>query len=101
VLAQDNLPFVPFLPWIPQALERHECAKLLAGELRGTILKKLDVLAMSSLLPVFEIRQWLPAPIIRRYRRAMPVLERTPVIRRFGVSTFVLAQRPIESGSMK
>lgn len=95
-----KVPFpVPFLPWMPSklAMKVMNARNYWPGELRRMILEAgFEVLAMSSLLPVFEIRQWLPAPIIRWYRRAMPVLERTPVIRHFGVSTFVLAQRPNE-----
>lgn len=56
-----------------------------------------EVLSTSSTLPVFERYAWLPERIIYLYRRALPVLETVPVIRKFGVSTFVLAQRPDSS----
>jgi hypothetical protein len=32
--------------------------------------------------------------VAKRYRALIPQLERMPVIRRFGVSTFIVARRP-------
>lgn len=96
-----SFPFpVPFLPWIPSQLAmKVMCARnYWPSELRKMVLSAgFEILVMSSLLPVFEIYPWLPAPVIRWYRRAMPALERTPLVRRFGNSTFVLARRPAGS----
>jgi hypothetical protein len=43
--------------------------------------------------PVLEVYPWLPPWAITVFRRLVPVLERIPVVRRFGVSTFILARR--------
>ncbi len=96
-----SFPFpVPFLPWLPSPLAmKVMCARnYWPGELRNMVHNAgFDILAMNSLLPVFEIYPWLPAPVIRWYRRMMPTLERTPLIRSFGNSTFILARRPTAS----
>ena len=48
-------------------------------------------------LPMFEQVPWLPKLLISPYLRAVPVLERAPVIRRFmGVSTLLVARRRVE-----
>ena len=44
--------------------------------------------------PVFEKYRWLPDSVIRRYQDVLPILERIPLLRRLGVSTFIVARRP-------
>jgi hypothetical protein len=46
-----------------------------------------------AVFPVLEVYPWLPAWAIRGFRALVPVFERIPFIRRFGVSTLVLARR--------
>lgn len=87
---------VPFLPWLPSKLAlRVMCARnYWPAELRDLVRRAgFDIRASGSILPVFEVYPWLPSPIIRWYRSAMPTIEQLPVIRHCGVSTFVLAQR--------
>jgi hypothetical protein len=43
--------------------------------------------------PIFEVWPWLPQSVIRQYRKLLPVIERTPFVRRFGVSVFLVAQK--------
>ena len=44
--------------------------------------------------PMFERWRWLPQAVERRYLRLIPRLERMPVIRKFGVSTLLIARPP-------
>jgi hypothetical protein len=63
-------------------------------ELRDTVAAAgFEVLKVDYVLPVFELYRWLPAGVISAYRRLMPRIERTP-LRKFGVSTLVVATRP-------
>jgi SAM-dependent methyltransferase len=87
---------VPLLPWLPMRLAGrfmrarnywpHELEEL--ARTAG-----FDIVSMSSIFPVLAQYPWLPAPLIPRFRRAVPRLERTPGVRRFGVSTLVLARK--------
>jgi SAM-dependent methyltransferase len=87
---------IPLLPWLPTRLARrfmrarnywpHELEELARGA-------GFEVVSTTSIFPVLEQYPWLPAPLIPRFRRAVPRLERTPGIRRLGVSTFVLARK--------
>ena len=90
-----NVP-VPILPWIPAVIAQpfmrarnywpHEMQHLVRGA-------GFEILETSVVFPVFERWPWLPAPVIIWYRRLVPVLERAPIVRRFGVSTFILARK--------
>jgi SAM-dependent methyltransferase len=87
---------VPWIPWLPKALTRRY---LLArnywpGDLRRLVKQagfRID--EQSSVFPVLEVYPWLPKAAIRTFRRLVPFLERVPIIRRFGVSNFILARR--------
>ena len=46
--------------------------------------------------PVFDTFRWLPSPVISTYRRWIERLDRTPGVRRFGLSTLVVATKPPE-----
>ena len=89
---------VPFLPWVPKAIGQrfmrarnywpHELSALVSNQ-------GFWVTQVGSVLPVFEVYPWLPGPIVQQYRKAVPVLQRTPVIRQFlGVSVLIVAQKP-------
>lgn len=90
-----NVP-IPFLPWIPSVIARHfmRARNYWPHELREIVQSQGFVFRMSGfVLPVFEVYPWLPASVIRRYRSLVPVIERLPVVRRFGVSNLVVAQK--------
>ena len=87
---------VPLLPWMPTAVSRHftRARNYWSNELCDLVRTVgLSVRVAGYAFPVFEVYPWLPAPVIRRYRTLVPVLERLPVVRRFGVSNFVVAQK--------
>lgn len=54
-----------------------------------------EIRHVDYVLPVFELYRWMPSAAIAAYRRMMPVIERTP-LRRFGVSTLIVARRPLQ-----
>jgi hypothetical protein len=88
---------VPLLPWLPSHVMRPymHARNYWPTELRTLVNRAgFEILHSGSVFPVFEVYPWLPAPLIRMYRRALPSLERTPLVRKFGVSTFILASRP-------
>lgn len=92
---------IPFLPWIPSKLAMRwmRARNYWPGELREIVRRSgFEIVSTESIFPVFEVYPWLPAAVIRRYRKAVPLLEKTPLLGRFGVSTFVLARRPTEDG---
>ena len=87
---------VPLLPWIPSkfAMPFMSARNYWPSELKNVIAQSgLEIVSTSYILPVFEVYPWLPPKIIQFYRKMMPYIERTP-LRKFGVSTFVLATRP-------
>jgi SAM-dependent methyltransferase len=87
----------PLVPWLPRALGHRfmRARNYWPHEL-------LDIVSdcgfvpvhTEGVLPVFETFPWLPESMIRRYRRALPRLDRSPAAR-LGVSTLVLARRPV------
>jgi SAM-dependent methyltransferase len=88
---------IPFLPWLPERLARQvmRARNYWPSTLRALVAGAGFAVARSgSVFPVFEQYPWLPARMIRRYQAALPRLERTRGVRRFGVSTYVLGQRP-------
>ena len=89
-------PFpAPFLPWLPKRLTLRfmHARNYWPGELAGLVRRAgLEVVSVAPILPVFEFYPWLPGRVIQAYRAKLPTLERTPLVRRFGVSTFVLAR---------
>ena len=90
-----NVP-IPFLPWLPSALAMRcmRARNYWPAELRDLVRRAgFEILTTESVFPVFEVYPWLPKPVVRRYREAVPRLETLPLVRRFGVSTFVLGRR--------
>lgn len=67
-------------------------------ELRGLVLTEgFTIIERSWLLPVFEKYAWLPTSVIHLYRKAVPLIEQIPLLRKLGVSTFIVAQKPTQS----
>jgi SAM-dependent methyltransferase len=91
----------PLLPWLPERVSRH---LVIARNYWPHALAELvsragfRVIAVESVFPVLEMYPWLPRRAIPYYRAAVPRIERTPGLRRFGVSTLVVARRDGEPG---
>lgn len=90
---------IPLLPWLPSSWG----AKVMAArnywpyELRNVVAAAgFRIERIDYVLPVFELYRWMPSAAIAAYRRLMPVIERTP-LRKFGVSTLIVATRPLDS----
>jgi len=88
---------VPLIPWLPQRLTArtmtarsywpHQLALVVGSA-------GLEVEALDFALPLFTKYRWMPPRAIDWYTRALPRLDRIRLVRRFGVSTFVLARKP-------
>jgi SAM-dependent methyltransferase len=90
---------IPLLPWLPSAWTAHAMAarNYWPHELRDVVAAAgFEIRKVDYVLPVFELYQWLPASVISAYRRLMPQIEKTP-LRKFGVSTLIVATRPLNS----
>ncbi len=86
----------PLLPWLPRRISQRfmHARNYWPHELRDMDCNEGFVLRTAGFVwPVFEVHPWLPHPVIRQYRKLVPVLERFPFIRRFGVSIFIVAQK--------
>jgi ubiquinone/menaquinone biosynthesis C-methylase UbiE len=87
---------MPFVPWMPSKLTKRfmRARNYWPSELHEIVRRAgFEILSSSSVFPMFEIYPWLPAPVIPWYREAVPLLEKAPLIRHFGVSTFIQARR--------
>jgi SAM-dependent methyltransferase len=88
---------VPLHPWLPQRLTartmtaRNYWPRQLAGIVRDA---GFDVVELDYALPLFSKYEWLPRPVLRWYSEALPRLDRRRWIRKFGVSTMVVARKP-------
>jgi len=92
---------VPFLPWLPSKLVMRflRARNYWPNELRRIVRGAgFEIIHSESVFPVLEAYPWLPTPVIRWYRRALPVLEGLPGIRNFGVSTLIIARRSTDAG---
>jgi ubiquinone/menaquinone biosynthesis C-methylase UbiE len=92
---KTSLPFpVPFIPWLPARMTSRfvEARNYWPWELRHIVEEHgLATLEVTTVFPVFEAYRLLPRHVIELYRRNLPKFERIPLLRHFGVSTFVLA----------
>jgi hypothetical protein len=52
-----------------------------------------SVVLVGTAFPQFEVYPWLPAALIRWYRTHLPCLEKLPLVRRLGLSVFLLAYK--------
>jgi SAM-dependent methyltransferase len=87
---------IPLLPWLPSRVAGRfmRARNYWPHELEELVLAAgFEIVSTSSVFPVLEQYPWLPARLIPRFRRAVPRLERTPGLRRLGVSTLVLARK--------
>jgi ubiquinone/menaquinone biosynthesis C-methylase UbiE len=91
-----NIP-VPLLPWLPARLASPfmRARNYWPRELCRLVERAgFEIEACDWVFPVLEKYRWLPDSLIRPYQDTLPILENIPLLRRFGVSTFILARRP-------
>jgi SAM-dependent methyltransferase len=87
---------VPLLPWLPQSLAsrwmtaRNYWPRQLVNHVKTAA---LTVERIEFVWPVFEIYPWLPKPVREKYQAHIQLFDQMPGIRRFGVSTLVVARR--------
>jgi SAM-dependent methyltransferase len=87
---------VPLLPWLPTSLTnrwvhaRNYWPRQLVGHAKQV---GLTVESCEFIWPVFERYPWLPEFFRNTYQARIRLFDRTPGIRRFGVSTLVVAQK--------
>jgi SAM-dependent methyltransferase len=85
---------VPLLPWLPRRLASRwmRARNYWPRELVTSIAKAgLNVQSCEFIWPVLEEYPWLPAGLRGRYQRRLSTFDSTPGLRRFGVSTMVIA----------
>lgn len=93
---------VPLMPWLPQRLTarlmtaRNYWPWQLAAVVRDA---GFEVEHLDYALPLFTKYPWLPRPALRWYADALPRLDSRRWIRKFGVSTVVIAKKPAGAGS--
>ena len=96
-IGQRQIGFpVPLLPWLPGRIGRRfmRARNYWPHELRDVVRSEDFAIRTTGFVwPVLEVYPWLPYPAIRRYRNLVPVFEKIPFIRRFGVSIFLVAQK--------
>ena len=87
---------VPLLPWLPQSLVsrwmmgRNYWPRQLVDHVKTAGLK---VESCEFIWPVLEVYPWLPKYFRETYQAHIRFFDRTPGLRRFGVSTMVVARR--------
>lgn len=87
---------VPLLPWLPQSLAnrwmiaRNYWPKQLVNQVKEA---GLIVESREFIWPVLEFYPWLPKHFRETYQAHINFFDRTPGLRRFGVSTLVVARR--------
>ena len=88
---------VPLLPWLPQSLAnrwmnaRNYWPKQLVGYVKDA---GLTVESRGFIWPVLQQYPWLPEYFRNKYQAHIRFFDQTPILRRFGVSTLVVARRP-------
>jgi ubiquinone/menaquinone biosynthesis C-methylase UbiE len=88
---------VPILPWLPNRFAQRfmNARNYWPAELRDLIGQQgFIVLSVQFVWPVLEFYRWLPDKVCRWYQQRIPRFDSLPVLRRFGVSVFVLARKP-------
>lgn len=94
-----DLPPTPLIPWLPLRLTnrwtyaRNYWPRQLAGHAQDA---GFTISEIGFIWPVFEFYSWLPAPIISLYQRWLTRIDDFPGLRRFGVSTLVIATKPMK-----
>jgi SAM-dependent methyltransferase len=87
----------PLIPWLPEMLTRkwlrarNYWPSQLVGQARDA---GFSIQEVGFIWPVFEKWRWMPKPAIALYQRSIQQLDDIPGLRRFGVSTMVIATKP-------
>jgi 2-polyprenyl-3-methyl-5-hydroxy-6-metoxy-1,4-benzoquinol methylase len=87
---------IPILPWLPSNIGQQfmYARNYWPSEMRNLVNDAgFAVWKLDFVWPVFEVWPWLPQPVIHQYRKFLPIIERVPFVRRFGVSVFLAAQK--------
>lgn len=87
----------PLIPWLPERLTRRwtEARNYWPHQLVGYVRSAgFSITEVGYIWPVFEQYPWLPRPVISAYRRWMTRIDDIPALRRFGLSTLVIATKP-------
>lgn len=87
---------VPLLPWLPARWTARvmQARNYWPHQLRSLVRDAgLAVLETGSAMPLLSHYRWAPEPLAAWYRANLSRLERHSLVRRFGVSTFILASR--------
>lgn len=93
----NSITPVPLLPWLPQSLAnrwmkaRNYWPKQLVGYVKGA---GLTVESCGFIWPILQQFPWLPEYFRNKYQAHIRFFDQTPILRRFGVSTLVVARRP-------
>lgn len=88
---------VPLIPWLPERWTRKwtEARNYWPRQLVCRVHEAgFVVREVGFIWPVFEQYPWLPASVIAAYRRWMSHFEDIPGLRRFGISTLIVALKP-------
>jgi SAM-dependent methyltransferase len=96
-IAGRALPPTPLIPWLPERLtERWRYARnYWPHELADHARKAgFTVAEIGFIWPVLQNYKWLPGFIIPTYQRWLTRIDDIPGLRRFGVSTLVIATKP-------
>lgn len=86
----------PFVPWLPRSLTQRvmTARNYWPHELRRAVeAAGFEVAELSFVWPVFERYRWLPSRVIDAYQRRLATMHAVPGVRRFGVSTLIVASR--------
>lgn len=87
----------PLIPWFPERLTRkwttarNYWPRQLVGHVRDA---GFAIEEVGFIWPVFEQFRWLPGPVISVYQRWLEKIDDVPGLRRFGLSTLVIAVKP-------
>ena len=87
---------VPLLPWLPQSFAsrwmtaRNYWPKQLVDHVKNA---GLTVESREFIWPVLEVYPWLPKYLREPYQANIRFFDQTPGLRRFGVSTMIVARR--------
>ena len=88
---------VPLLPWLPRRLSLPvmKARNYWPYELRDLVAcAGLTIMDVNYALPLLSHYPWLPRAAISRYQALVPRLHQSRSLRRFGVSTLIVAHRP-------
>jgi SAM-dependent methyltransferase len=88
---------VPLIPWLPERWTRKwtEARNYWPRQLiRHVNDAGFVVREVGFIWPVFEQYSWLPASVIAAYQRRMNHFDDIPGLRRFGISTLIVAVKP-------